>query len=53
MFWQFTNSDPYRALSYDRLHASNLGMFGDHLWDDVTEKLKAKGRQVIKRVDDQ
>ncbi|KAI9431873.1 hypothetical protein H4582DRAFT_2113324 [Lactarius indigo] len=32
VFWHVNNSDPYRALSFDRLHANNNGIFGNHLW---------------------
>ncbi|KAI9428775.1 hypothetical protein H4582DRAFT_2091022 [Lactarius indigo] len=32
VFWLVNNSDPYRALSFDRLHSNNTGLFGHHLW---------------------
>ncbi|KAI9444316.1 hypothetical protein H4582DRAFT_2071883 [Lactarius indigo] len=32
VFWHVNNSDPYRALSFDRLHANNNGIFRNHLW---------------------
>ncbi|KAI9430290.1 hypothetical protein H4582DRAFT_1824479 [Lactarius indigo] len=32
VFWHVNNSDPYRVLSFDRLHANNNGIFGNHLW---------------------
>ncbi|KAH8985616.1 hypothetical protein EDB86DRAFT_3049177 [Lactarius hatsudake] len=32
VFWHVDNSDPYRALSFDRLHSNNNGVFGHHLW---------------------
>ncbi|KAH9021110.1 hypothetical protein EDB83DRAFT_2508328 [Lactarius deliciosus] len=31
VFWEVYNSDPHRALSFDRLHSNNSGLFGDHL----------------------
>ena len=31
VFWKLENSDPYRALSFDRLHAFHLGLFEDHI----------------------
>jgi hypothetical protein len=32
VFWDLRNSDPHRALSFDRLHSNNSGLFGHHLW---------------------
>ncbi|KAH9013071.1 hypothetical protein EDB85DRAFT_2158478 [Lactarius pseudohatsudake] len=34
VFWLVKNSDPYRALSFDRLHSNNSGLFGYHLWGE-------------------
>ncbi|KAF8258702.1 hypothetical protein EI94DRAFT_1910877 [Lactarius quietus] len=32
VFWLVANSDPHHALSFDRLHSNNSGLFGYHLW---------------------
>ena len=53
MFWQLVNSDPYRALSFDRLHGFHLGLWKDHLWVALKHKIEALGRWAIKKVDDQ
>ena len=53
MFWDLGNSDPYRALSFDRLHTNNLGMFRDHLWGSAKELVEARGRLVMGQVEDQ
>lgn len=34
-FWAVANSDPYKAVSYDTLHADDLGKWGKHLYSDV------------------
>lgn len=53
MFWGLKNSDPYLALSFDRLHASHLGLFKNHIWTVLKKKIIDAGRAEIKRVDDQ
>ncbi|KAH9024194.1 hypothetical protein EDB85DRAFT_2075196 [Lactarius pseudohatsudake] len=37
VFWEVCNSDPHRALSFDRLHSNNSGLFGDHLLSRLKE----------------
>ncbi|KAH9029824.1 hypothetical protein EDB85DRAFT_1866968, partial [Lactarius pseudohatsudake] len=32
VFWRVDNSNPYRTLSFDRLHSNNNGVFEHHLW---------------------
>ncbi|KAI6094690.1 hypothetical protein EDD16DRAFT_1783795 [Pisolithus croceorrhizus] len=44
-FTVVTNTDVYRALSWDRLHANFSGKFGDHLW---TELLRILDRPDVK-----
>ena len=53
VFWDLGNSDPYRALSFDRLHSNNLGMFKDHLWMTAKQMVKAKGRLALGKVESQ
>lgn len=43
VFWKLENSDPYRALSFDRLHAFHLGLFEDHIWGVLKGKVKTAG----------
>jgi hypothetical protein len=52
MFWSFQNSDPYRALSFDRLHSNHLGLF-KHLWGEAKQMLEEMGRKAQSQVDDQ
>ena len=52
MFWTLKNSDPYMALSFDRLHASHLGLFKSHIWSVLKSRIMATGRAEIKKVDD-
>ncbi|KAI0258987.1 hypothetical protein BC834DRAFT_1020051 [Gloeopeniophorella convolvens] len=53
-FWLVENSDPYRALSFDRLHNNNSGLFGHHLWKEFTQRvLKGYGRAAEAKVDAQ
>ncbi|KAH9168438.1 hypothetical protein EDB89DRAFT_1855509 [Lactarius sanguifluus] len=40
VFWEVCNSDPHRALSFDRLHSNNSGLFGDHLLSRLKELVK-------------
>ena len=51
VFWGLKHSDPYRALSFDRLHAFHLGLFKGHIWGALKEEITAAGRLVIKKVD--
>ena len=53
VFWKFLHSDPYQALSFDRLHASHLGLFKSHIWKALKKELEAAGRLALKEVDDQ
>ncbi|KAG2148877.1 hypothetical protein DEU56DRAFT_729847 [Suillus clintonianus] len=49
-FWSLPHSDPYRAISYDKLHADDLGKFGKHLWRlllSILEDLNVKGQLTI------
>ncbi|KAI5992667.1 hypothetical protein EDD15DRAFT_2388187 [Pisolithus albus] len=50
-FFIVANTDVYRALSWDRLHANFVGKFGDHLWPELLRILDKGGRQVAARVE--
>ncbi|KAH9017269.1 hypothetical protein EDB85DRAFT_2203032 [Lactarius pseudohatsudake] len=45
VFWQLQHTDPHRALSFDRLHSNNTGVFGYHLWEVFKEHVEGYGRQ--------
>jgi len=52
LFWSLRDSDPYKALSFDRLHTNHLGLF-KHLWDEVKRIAKEMGRSAQAQVDGQ
>jgi hypothetical protein len=52
-FWEVANSDPYAALSWDRLHAYHGGLFSDHLWPEILQLVGNLGKDKEKLVDDQ
>ena len=45
-------SDVYSALSWDRLHAYNLCLFGSHLWKELKDQVAVLGKAVEKQVND-
>lgn len=45
-------SDPYEALSFDRLHTFHSGLFGDHLWTQLKKHIESLGRDASTLVDD-
>lgn len=53
MFWSLRNSDPYKALSFDRLHTNHLGLFKDHLWRETKQAVQEMGRSAVGKVEDQ
>ncbi|KAG2103715.1 uncharacterized protein F5147DRAFT_746667 [Suillus discolor] len=50
-FWKVSHCDVHRALSFDRLHSNNAGMWGDHLWSELQFWLKDLGREAIVKID--
>ncbi|KAI9435631.1 hypothetical protein BJY52DRAFT_1197489 [Lactarius psammicola] len=52
VFWLVNNSDPHRALSFDRLHLNNAGLFGHHLWQRFKD-LVSRNRDAAAKVDQQ
>ena len=46
VFWKVDNSDPYDALSFDRLHTNPGGLFRHHLWPRLQAHIKALEREV-------
>ena len=52
VFWKINNSDPYGALSFDRLHTFPGGLFRHHLWERLQTRIKALGREASVVVDE-
>ena len=52
MFWKINNSDPYDALSFDRLHTLPGGLFRHHLWVPLKAHVEALGRAACAKVDE-
>ncbi|KAK0482792.1 hypothetical protein IW261DRAFT_1418319 [Armillaria novae-zelandiae] len=42
-FWEITHCDVHRALSFDRLHAFNNGLFADHLLKEIKGRILKLG----------
>ncbi|KAF8263920.1 hypothetical protein EI94DRAFT_1806512 [Lactarius quietus] len=53
VFWLVNNLDPYRALSFDRLHSNNSGLFGYHMWRNFKALVNEIGRDAAAKVDQQ
>ncbi|KAJ7687779.1 hypothetical protein B0H14DRAFT_2653696 [Mycena olivaceomarginata] len=47
VFWKIAGSDPYKAISYDPLHADDGGFWGDHLFAQIKGRVEELGRQAI------
>ncbi|KAI0309431.1 hypothetical protein OF83DRAFT_1166855 [Amylostereum chailletii] len=45
------NTDVHHALSFDRLHSYNSGLFGTHLWQQFKALVNAQGRELATEVD--
>ncbi|OCH85134.1 hypothetical protein OBBRIDRAFT_740404 [Obba rivulosa] len=52
-FWKINLSDPYQALSFDRLHTFNLGLWGRHLWHELKDILQKMGPKICAIVNKQ
>ncbi|OJA20946.1 hypothetical protein AZE42_03510 [Rhizopogon vesiculosus] len=50
-FWKVSHCDVHQALSFDRLHTNNTGMWGDHLWSELQFWLKELGREAVVKID--
>ncbi|KAF8887442.1 hypothetical protein CPB84DRAFT_1816617 [Gymnopilus junonius] len=53
VFWDMAHCDPYKATSWDGLHAHDSGLFGDHIWAEVKQILTALGKKESKQLDNQ
>jgi hypothetical protein len=52
-FWSVQFSDPFKALSWDRMHNYAHGLGGKHIWPVLKKYIFAMGRSKAKLVDDQ
>ncbi|KAH9168214.1 hypothetical protein EDB89DRAFT_2115405 [Lactarius sanguifluus] len=53
VFWTLSHTDPHRALSFDRLHSNNSGIFGYHLWGAFKALIGHYSREEEAKVDAQ
>ncbi|KAF8895008.1 hypothetical protein CPB84DRAFT_1816018 [Gymnopilus junonius] len=53
VFWDMAHCDPYKATSWDGLHAHDSGLFGDHIWAEVKQILTALGKKESKQLNNQ
>ncbi|KAG2117609.1 hypothetical protein DEU56DRAFT_874099 [Suillus clintonianus] len=51
VFWRILYTDVHRALSVDRLHTYEEGLWGDHLWNEVKFWISDLGRQAAVKLD--
>lgn len=51
VFWKVPHCDVHRALSFDRLHAHNAGLWHDHLWKEVQFWIADLGREAAVQTD--
>ncbi|KAG2353581.1 hypothetical protein BDR07DRAFT_1496020 [Suillus spraguei] len=49
--WLIQRTDVHRALSYDKLHFRDGGLFDDHLWVEFQKYLNDLGRDVVSHID--
>ncbi|EPT01467.1 hypothetical protein FOMPIDRAFT_1120536, partial [Fomitopsis schrenkii] len=52
VFFRMNNSDPYKAISWDKLHAFSLGLFGAHIWPEIVQLVKDLSREDHSEVDE-
>ncbi|KAG1893062.1 uncharacterized protein F5891DRAFT_1131386 [Suillus fuscotomentosus] len=45
------NTDVHRALSHDKLHFNDGGLFSDHLWAELQKWIESSGRQAAVQID--
>ena len=50
-FFDIANSNPFRALSVDRMHSGSHGLGGKHIWPEIQEYIGACGRGSMREVD--
>ncbi|KDR65150.1 hypothetical protein GALMADRAFT_148940 [Galerina marginata CBS 339.88] len=50
-FWDVEHSDPFRTISYDKMHYGPHGLGGKHLWPALQLHVKAIGKAAMHKVD--
>jgi hypothetical protein len=45
-------SDPFKAISWDRMHSYAHGLGGKHIWPIIEKYITDDGRGAIRRVDE-
>ena len=53
IFWEVRYLDPYKATSFDKLHANGIGVFGDHIWSEFQRVVDDGTRYARKEIDRQ
>ncbi|KAJ6495988.1 hypothetical protein C8R45DRAFT_1052651 [Mycena sanguinolenta] len=53
VFWKVANSDPYQALSFDRLHSHHSGLWGDHFFSVIKLHIEKLGGRHSAQLDQQ
>ncbi|KAG1904847.1 uncharacterized protein F5891DRAFT_1126584 [Suillus fuscotomentosus] len=51
VFWKVHHCDIHHALSWDRMHANNGGLWSDHLWVELQFWITDLGREVAVQID--
>lgn len=50
-FWMVNQSKPQHTLSFDLLHAGDLGLWGNHLFEKLKSHITTLGQDASKKVD--
>jgi hypothetical protein len=45
-------SDPFKAISWDRMHSYAHGLGGKHIWPIIEKYILGDGREAVKQVDE-
>ncbi|KAF7378401.1 hypothetical protein MSAN_00266700 [Mycena sanguinolenta] len=53
VFWKVANSDPYQAISFDRLHSHHSGLWGDHFFGLIKLHVEKLGGRYSAKLDQQ
>ncbi|KAG1834725.1 hypothetical protein EV424DRAFT_1341069 [Suillus variegatus] len=51
LLWSMTHTDVHQALSYDKLHFHDGGLFNDYLWVKFQKYLNSPGREAVSQID--
>ncbi|KAJ7086268.1 hypothetical protein C8R44DRAFT_650957 [Mycena epipterygia] len=53
VFWNVSHSDPHHAISFDRLHSHQSGLWGDHLFGQIKLHVEKLGGRQSAKLDQQ